>query len=262
MAIYLLAPASAFSQSIDITGTWKQPRAIHVRHYTFLSNGLFNHDEYGDLSEYHFTGRYYVSNDSIFITYDSTLTVQMKKIRPADDTLYIVNKHTIRVNPYVIVFNEDISNSQLTIVNNELLNYKIKNFADTFYLQHYLFNKWVNIDTFITSGKDFLLIENYPLPLHSGKNIFRIKSSYSRAYMKAFEVQSSLKKVVLTRKKKSDILTFSRVTYYELYHSNGTLIRSGNADQLDLKDLEPGNYFLSYDNTYKEVVKKSREIEQ
>ena len=252
----LLGSTAVFGQTINITGTWKQPRAIHVRHYTFDSGTTFKQDEYGDLSEYHFTGHYSVRKDSIFLAYDTTITFQNKKVLPAPDTLLILNKNVIKVNDYLYIFNEDRSESKLSVDNSGVLNYKIKNFGDTFLLQHYVFYKWLTTDTFVNADSVFLILRNYQLPLHSGKNTFRIKSQFDKEYVKPFEVESKTDKITIDSKKVFDKIHLSGKTYYELYDNYGTIIKKGTGDTIDCSNLQTGHYYLNFDNETAKIKKE------
>jgi hypothetical protein len=253
----IFCSTNIFGQKVDITGIWKQPRAIHVRNYTFNNNGTFKHDEFGDLSEFHLTGQYTIRKDSIFLIYDTILDINIayRKTKFPNDTLFIINKNVIKVNEYLYVFNEDRDDYTLTTDNNGVLNYKNKNFGDTIYLQHYVFYKWLTVDTFVSADSLFITIKDYQLPLHSGKNQFRIKSQYDNEYAKPFYVESNKDKINIDSKKVTDKIHFSGQTYYELYDSTGKLISKGTADTVDCSTLSRGNYILNYDNNWTEIKK-------
>lgn len=250
-----LSSTKGISQMIDITGNWKQPKAIHVQHYTFNKDKTFKHDRYGDLSESHFTGHYSIHNDSIFVSYDSTLNLQNEKIQPINDTLYIVNKNVIKVNKHLFIFNEERGEPIYSIVNNKFLYYKIKSFGDTIYLQKMRFHKWGDVAAFV--GKDSVEINNFELPFHSGKNTFRIKSNfYPLEYLKQFEVTSDKDKIQLESRRISDKIQFNEPTFFELYDINGVLIKKGTSDFVDCKNLSEGKYILNYDNDWAKITKE------
>lgn len=250
-----LTSTKGFAQTLDIKGIWKQPKAIQVQNYTFNSNKTFKHDQYGDLSEAHFTGHYLIRKDSIFLSYDSTLTIKNEKIQLKNDTLYIINKNVIKVNEYLYIFNEERGEEIFSIDNNKFLNYKIKSFGDSIYLQQMRFHKWGNVAAFV--GKDSVEINNFELPLHSGKNTFRIKSNfYPLEYLKQFEVTSDKDKIQLESKRISDKIQFNEPTFFELYDIDGILIKKGTSDFVDCKNLSEGKYILNYDNDWTKITKK------
>lgn len=251
----LFCSTIVFGQTDSIIGTWKQPRSIHVRHYTFDKNKIFKHDEYGDLSEFHLTGQFAVNKDSIFLKYDTIVDINVafrKKTLP-NDTLFIINKNVIKVNKYLYIFNEDRSDYMLSANNNGILNYKNKSFGDTFYLQHFVFNKWLTVDTFVSADNLFITVKDYQLLLHSGKNQFRIKSQFDRENVKPFYVESKKDKISVESNMITDKIHFSGQTYYELYDITGKLITKGIANAIDCSKLPKGKYILNYDNNWSEI---------
>ncbi len=247
--------STIFGQNNDIIGTWKQPRSIHVRNYQFNNNGIFKHDEFGDLSEFHLTGKYTVHNDSIYLVYDTIIEINKtyKKLIPANDTLFIVNENVIQVNKYLYIFNKERNEQNFSITSNTILNFSIKNFGDTLQLQQHLFNKWVTISTYI--GSDSIIIKNQVLQLHSGLNKFRIKSNFCYHPIKQFELKSNNEKIKLGSKKIYDKINFSSQTTYQLYNIDGKLILQGNSNFVDCTFLQKGKYILNYDNTFIELKK-------
>jgi hypothetical protein len=242
--------SAVFGQEIDLTGTWKQPRSLHVRNYTFKPDLTFQHNEYGDLSESHLTGHYFVRKDSIILEYDSTVTYQLRNFKPVNDTLIIINKYVIQVHRGLFVFHEERGPAKYSVYN-DTLDFKIRSFGDTMTLQQERFNKWISLDTF--TGTDSLEIAAYPLPLHSGINTFRILSNYCRDPLQIFEVNSTLDPVKMARSSITSEIHFNRPTYFELYNSVGTLILKDFGDQINCRNLPRGKYVLNYDNTWTEI---------
>ncbi len=242
----------------EIVGLWKSPRDIAVVHFKFDSSGTVARDNYGDISDFHFTGHYSVRKDSIIIVYDTLTTLQRKIYRTQaskidNDTLLIINKNKIRVNKYLFVYNQDREEVIFKADSTGLLTYKVKDFDDQFLLSQFRFNQWVVIDTLSSPDNDYLDIKNYQLPIHSGTNEFRI--IISNKILKRFTVQSVKPIVKLSTKKVTDKIKFSSPTYYELFDSYGKLLMSGTADTIDCSKLTEGHYYINYDTQTAKIKK-------
>lgn len=100
-----------FGQTNTIIGSWWSPKGLAGVSYKFDSSGTFKYHSFTCMSEFSRTGHYLVSNDSIFITFD-TLSTELKKIYqittdpPTCDTLFIIDKHKIKVSDYIFLYDK------------------------------------------------------------------------------------------------------------------------------------------------------------
>ncbi len=242
-----------FGQSFNLVGTWKSEKTMHARQYTFNTDGTAKTDELGDLSEYHFSGRYSILDNHIIIKYD-TLVYSYKKSISQNDTLLILNNTTLKVNNRLYVFNQERKEIAFSVDSTGLLTYKTKNFGDSVFIQKFRFNRWIVVDTIVQTG-EFIDLNNYPLMLHSGSNMFRIHTNFSHRWLKQFEIISPKEKIKLNSTKIKDKIIFSRQTYYELYDKHGKLLQKGVAETVDCTSLPKGRYFLNFDNSLGEIKK-------
>ena len=249
----IVFPLCVFGQTFDIVGTWKSPRNIAVVHFTFNIDGSVVRDNYGDISDCHLFGHYSVSMDSIIVIYDS-LTSPLKKIyrtefsKLENDTLFIINKNTIKLRHWLYLFNKERDESIFSVDSSGILNYKIRTFGDVLYLQQFIVYQWVTVDTFACTNCDYIDIKNYQLPLHSGRNEFHIYSQWSYRELKIFVVNSKKEKIKIEKKKVTDKINFSGNTSYYLYDERGMLVIKGNGNTVNCSKLSKGKYILHFDN--------------
>lgn len=144
------------------------------------------------------------------------------------------------------------------LTNSGLLNYEMLDFGDTVYLQHYRLYNWITIDTFATTGEDeYLVLNNYQLPVHSGVNKYRILIKGEFRIFRHFELESSFDKVTIEKIDLSEAIHFSDITWYEMVNAKGQIVSSGQSKIVDCKKLPKGRYYLHYDNgLFKKLKKK------
>lgn len=114
-----LTALQVHGQTSGIVGLWKTPNAPAAIHYKFDSSGTMKYNLYGCLSNFQRTGHYTVSKDSIFITYDSLTTeekfiYQIKTTPQFGDTLFIVDRHKIKIDNGLFIYDSIFSNGQKT----------------------------------------------------------------------------------------------------------------------------------------------------
>ncbi len=97
---FLAITATSLAQ--QIVGHWKTPKTPASIQYQFFAEGKMQYDFYGDLYSFRRKGVYHVTNDSIFIQYDSLTETEQKIYNVKGeivllDTLYLINAHTIKL---------------------------------------------------------------------------------------------------------------------------------------------------------------------
>ena len=175
------------------------------------------------------------------------------RYKAANDTLFIINKNKIQVNKYLFIYNQD-RNEVFKVDNNGLLTYKVRDFGDRFLIEQFNIYKWTVVDTFSSPNSEYLDLENYQLPLHSGLSEFRIM--IRGEIIKTFKIESTKPKVKLASKKVTDKIKFNAPTYYELFDSYGNRLLTGTADTIDCSKLPKGKYYLDFDNETTKIKKE------
>ena len=130
-----------------------------------------------------------------------------------------------------------------------------------FYVQQFRWGKWVDIAEVNGNGgpgNQQYSVRVYP---HHGENKFRVyqndhlhrfiisKENKFKVEKDSIVIESKIKKV------KSNI-KFSGDTYFLIQNEYGEVIKKGFANEIDVAGLEKGKYYLRYDNTWLEFMKK------
>ena len=129
-------------------------------------------------------------------------------------------------------------------------------------VEQYKWNAWRKVATVDPVDTVENNIYEIPVTPHSGKNIYRIKSTN----IKGEEVSSrdlifnsrKVQKVYIQNKKKkieSEII-LSAKTEYEIYDLEGNQLLSGKDRYIKIDKLAKGNYLLFFDNQIQEFKKK------
>ena len=124
-------------------------------------------------------------------------------------------------------------------------------------LEQMLYGKWVTVKKL---GKpDEMISENF-LPVQiSGMNMFRIvqtDAAGNELSSPVIKLKSTNKKVYLLTDRVKDYIEFTAVTHYELYDANGTFIKRGTAQKINISDFKKGIYWVNFDGKEAMVTKK------
>ncbi len=131
-----------------------------------------------------------------------------------------------------------------------------------FIVEQYKWKKWVKVGTFDGIGTPSEHHYAVNIPIHSGKNRFRIKQiDYSNKPRYSAEVEFNSLAASVTfepekGKKVGDDIIFSAETQYEIFDFYGKLILKGKGKKVDVSKLLKGQYFLNFDNATETFNKK------
>ncbi|GAB7089116.1 hypothetical protein [Marinifilum fragile] len=128
-----------------------------------------------------------------------------------------------------------------------------------FIVQQYRWNKWITIGE--VEGRGLTTINKYKLKVrtHTGKNIFRLsQTDYTgnAKYSPKITHESKKPKVSFGPEKVKDELLFTSETLYEIYDKYGNIVFKGFGNKVNLESLQPGLYYINYDNTMGSFRKK------
>ena len=90
-----------------------------------------------------------------------------------------------------------------------------------------------------------------PVSLNTGANKFRVKQidyTTKPRYSRVAKYNLSGAAITYNFNKSTQIIRFSSETMFEIYNFRGLLKTKGKGEQASLSDLEPGDYYLNYDN--------------
>ena len=124
-------------------------------------------------------------------------------------------------------------------------------------VQQFRWNKWVSWDTLtgdelVDSATYSVSIRKY---LHSGQNIFRVcafaegvEPKFSEKVFYSEKDNGDILKRVFLQSASDSLIEFKQQTFYQLFDKNGDIVRSGYGNSFSRKGLDPGTYYLNYDN--------------
>lgn len=127
-----------------------------------------------------------------------------------------------------------------------------------FVIEQYKWNKWVEIGTVRGIGEKSTQEYRIEVPLHNGKNIFRVRQNDPMGvrYSTKMEFDSDLPEVTILTSKVSDMMRFSGVTQFEIFDAYGVLVGKGNGDYFNMNDLPAGRYYVNFDRHFGQTIVK------
>ncbi len=131
-----------------------------------------------------------------------------------------------------------------------------------FVIEQYRWNKWIRIGSVKGKGVGSLNHYRYSVQFHSGNNKFRIKQIGNNKvprYSQDIEFFNDVPEITFipgNGGKTSSEIYFSGFTRYEIYDYYGKLVKTGSDNDVDVRSLKAGTYFLNYDNKTGTFIKK------
>ena len=167
------------------------------------------------------------------------------------------------INPEVLQPHATFEVVEINIDKNAILNWSTKNEMGSlpFIVEQFRWHKWIEIGE--VTGKGNIEKNNYAFKvlLHSGENKFRVRQiGYGGITKKSSAVtyiSSVVEPTYIMGKDTRDIL-FSGETLYEIYDAYGKIVKRGYGKNVDITNLEKGNYYLCYDNIITDFRKKGK----
>lgn len=184
------------------------------------------------------------------------------------DQIVVVIKHkddcpTPKVlNPEVLNPKSTFKTQSINVSSDGLLTWKTTDEAGvlTYVVEQYRWNKWVYVGEVDGAGRTGKTNSySFQVTPHSGKNKFRVKQvDYTGVprYSPAAEFTSTIPVVTGPGSKVDNSITFSSETMYEVYDIHGNIVKKGYSNKIDASNLKKGIYYLNYDNTTIEFMKK------
>lgn len=130
----------------------------------------------------------------------------------------------------------------------------------TFIVEQYRWNKWVYVGEVEGLGRTGKTNSySFKITAHSGENKFRVKQvDYTGVprYSPAATYASAQTAVTFTPAKVDKAIQFSAETMFEVYDIHGNIVKKGYSNQIDATNLKKGVYYLNFDNSTQEFMKK------
>jgi len=126
-----------------------------------------------------------------------------------------------------------------------------------FIIEQYRWNKWVKVGEVRGKGRNKPNDYEVKVRTHSGPNKFRVRQSDNKkisVYSK--EAVAIVTAPAITYKQGETSITFSGETMYEIYDQFGGIVFKGYGSSINIASLAKGKYYLNYDNSQTEFIKK------
>lgn len=129
-----------------------------------------------------------------------------------------------------------------------------------FIVEQFRWNKWVKVGEVDGKGTPGNNEYSFKIVPHSGKNEIRIKQvDYTSAprISRPTNFTSTTPVIEVPTKKVKDELKFEGgETMYEIYDKFGNIVKKGFGSSVDISNLASDVYYLNYDNSMTEFIKK------
>lgn len=126
-----------------------------------------------------------------------------------------------------------------------------------FIVEQFRWNKWVKAGEVSGIGTPGVHTYNFKITPHSGENKFRVKQvdyTGKPRYSKVATYNSSSPEITIDGTKFKDVIEFKGgETMYEIYDRYGTIVKRGYGQSADIKTLDKGTYYVSFDNKTEKV---------
>lgn len=134
-----------------------------------------------------------------------------------------------------------------------IMNGKLK--MGIFYVEHFENNNWKIIDTNnVRTITDTVYTSS--LKQHSGLNKYRVKLIRDNGevlYSQQVEIVSTLPKLEIHLNSDKKIISFNRISPYELLNENGEILKQEESATIDMSSLKSGIYYINADNRVKKI---------
>ncbi len=183
--------------------------------------------------------------------------------------LHIVIKHKNGCNPRIL--NPEVLTPESTFIIKSIsidkdgfLNWSTlrEHGSLPFIIEQFQWNKWIRIGSVKGKGKGTLNNYRYSIQFHSGNNKFRVKQigkNKKPHYSQNTEYFNDVPEITFipgNGGKVTNKIYFSGSTRYEIYNYYGKLVKTGTDNDIDIRRLKSGTYFLNYDNKTETFIKK------
>lgn len=184
------------------------------------------------------------------------------------DQVVVVIKHKDDCGP-VKVLNPEALNPKSTfktesisVTNDGVMKWSSSDEAGvlTFIVEQFRWNKWVYVGEVEGKGRTGQTnAYSFQITPHSGENKFRVKQvDYTGVprYSPEVKYTSSKAPISFEPKKVEDAIDFTAETMFEVYDIHGNIVKKGYSNKIDASNLKKGLYYLNYDNSTEEFMKK------
>lgn len=148
----------------------------------------------------------------------------------------------------------------INVTGNGVLKWQTKNETGAlpFVVEQFKWNKWVPVGEVDGYGTPEPHEYSFQVAMHSGENKYRVKQKGFNSFVKVSKdvtAISNVNKPSFAIPKDHNSIDFNAETAYEVYDAYGVVVKKGFGKQVNIANLNKGEYYLCYDNTLAEFRK-------
>lgn len=149
----------------------------------------------------------------------------------------------------------------ITIGDDEILHWTTTNEQGSlpFIIQQKKWNKWVKVGEVEGKGTSGTNQYEFKVPTVSGRNEYRVAQKSYDAENRVSESVSLISNkpaVTYDYDQKNEQIKFSNETSFEVYNVYGQIVKRGYGEEVDISNLSKNTYYLTYDGSSDEFVKR------
>ncbi len=136
---------------------------------------------------------------------------------------------------------------------------KNENASLPYIVEQFRWNKWVPVGEVAGKGGADDHTYSFQVTTHSGENKFRVKQQgfgMMPRFSSSVSYNSMQPSLTYTSSKDTKTILFSGETMFEVFDMYGAVVKKGYGAEMDISNLRKGTYWLCYDNTSAEFLKK------
>ncbi|HET6245846.1 MAG: hypothetical protein H0V01_12325 [Bacteroidetes bacterium] len=165
------------------------------------------------------------------------------------------------LNPDVLKPMPTFETTSIKVNHDGIINWSTKNETGSlpYYVEHFKWNKWVNVGEVQGKGTPEENAYSFKIPLVSGENKFRVKqlgNNNKPRYSEEIKLRAKMTQVSYSYSKSSREIVFSSETSYEIYDKYGNLAKKGYGKVISCTNLEKAVHYLNYDSSTEEISLK------
>jgi hypothetical protein len=143
----------------------------------------------------------------------------------------------------------------ITIGKDGILNWTTNNDQNKtpFDIEEYRWNKWIKIGEVEAINSSETLSYTFNSIQNSGENQIRVLHKNEPTVFRSVKWTSELPVVKFTVNKDVKAIQFTAETLFEIWDTNGNVIKRGLSSYIDYKDIPAGSYILNFDNSIAKI---------
>lgn len=147
---------------------------------------------------------------------------------------------------------------EININDEGMLQWKASNESGTlpYLIEQFKWNKWVKVGEVNSTGTQGVHDYAFKVTLTNGENKFRVVQKNMNGKTKVSPVAKTMSNrspIELEYKNREKKILFSGETFFEVYDAFGIIRKRGFGTEVDLSNMEKGDYYINFDNRNEKI---------